>query len=148
MKIPSIKKLKLPRLIDAASHLTYKGNTKLSDNNLFYLKIDDAFIHRLFPLLKDESIKKPDYFGEKSAGAHITICYPEEGVNINKNDLAKEHNFLIDDVVATEINQKLYYVLLAQSSSLLQLRRNYTLPDRLCFKGYSIGFHVTIGVKI
>jgi len=148
MKIPSIKKLNIPAITNAASRLKSRGNTKLSDNNLFYLNINDAYIHQLFPLLKDEEIKKPDYFGENLAGAHITIAYPEEGKKINKNDLAQEYNFLIKDVVTAEIGQKIYYVLLVESPSLLQLRKKYNLPDLLCFKGYSIGFHITIGVKI
>jgi hypothetical protein len=97
-------------------------------------------------LLKDEGIKKPDYFGLKSAGAHITVAYPEEGRVINKEDLAQEHGFLIKNAVTAEIGQKKYYVLLVESSSLLQLRKKYKLPDLLSFKGYSIGFHITIGV--
>jgi len=34
---------------------------------------------------------------------------------------------------------------LVESPSLLKLRRRYDLSDMLCFKGYSIGFHITIG---
>jgi hypothetical protein len=97
--------------------------------------------------LENERIKKPDYFGEKSVGAHITIVYPEENINIHVHDLQQEHTFFVKNIVATEIDQKAYYVLLIDSPSLLQLRRKYNLPDLLCFKGYSVRFHVTIGVK-
>lgn len=150
MKTPLIENLDTPELIDIASRLASNGRLALSDNNLLYLDIDDAYIHELFPLLQSQNhqIKKPDYFGKRSAGAHITVIYPEENKKINRNDLKQKHNFLIKNMAAAEIGLKTYYVLLVEAPSLLQLRRNYELPDFLCFKGYSIGFHITIGVKI
>ncbi len=148
MKTPLIEKLHIPDLMNAASHLALDGKLTISDNNLVYLDVDDAYIHLLFPLLQNQQIKKPDYFGEKSAGAHITVIYPEENKKINKNDLGQRHSFVIKDIVTAQIGLKTYYVLLVESASLLQLRRQYALSDMLCFKGYSIGFHITIGVKI
>lgn len=144
--IPHITQLKLPTLIDAAKQLSLKGNTRLTENNLFCLGIDDAFIHQLFPLLKNENVKKPNYFGEKSIGAHITIIYPEENKKINTHDLQQEHSFSIKDIVTAAIGQKKYFVLLIESPSLLKLRKKYFLPDLLSFKGYLIGFHITIGI--
>jgi len=146
--IPKMMTLDIPEMMKAAKHLSLRGATQLSDNNLFYLDIDDAYIHQLFPFLKEPGVKKPNYFGAKSAGAHITIAYPEEGKKINKEDLDREHSFMINKVVTAEIGQKTYYVLFIESSSLLQLRKKYKLPDLLNFKGYSIGFHITIGVKV
>lgn len=145
--MPKMTTLKLPKLIDTAKRLSLKGNTQTTENNLFCLNIDDAYIHQLFPLLDDERIKKPNYFGKKAIGAHITIIYPEESKNIHAHDLQQEHSFFVKDVVTAEIAQKIYYILLVDSPSLLQLRRKYNLPDLLCFKGYSVGFHITIGVK-
>lgn len=146
--IPNIVTLKLPKLIDAAQRLSSTGSTLTTKNNLFCLNIDDNYIHQLFPLLEDPQVKKPNYFGEKSVGAHITIIYPEESKNIDAYDLQQEHGFFVKNIVTAEIGQKIYYVLLVDSPSLLQLRRKYNLPDLLSFKGYSIGFHITIGVKI
>lgn len=110
--------------------------------------MDDAYVHQLFSLLKDGTVQKPDYFGEQSVGAHITIIYPEEHKNIQKKDLQQQHHFLVKEIVTAEIGRKIYYVLLVDSPSLLQLRRKYDLPDLLSFKGYSIGFHITVGVII
>lgn len=145
MKMPAIKKLHIPELIHAASNLPQTGKLATSDNGLVYLDIDDGYIHKLFPLLKDQQIKKPNYFGKKSAGAHISVIYPEENKKIN---LAKKYSFTINDIVMAEIGIKKYYALLLDSPSLLQLRRKCDLPDMLCFKGYAIGFHITIGVSI
>ncbi|HSW69133.1 MAG TPA: hypothetical protein VLI69_03095 [Gammaproteobacteria bacterium] len=144
--IPNITSLNLPKLIDVAQDLPSKGKTETTGNNLFCLNVDDAYVHQLFPLLKNDRVKKPDYFSEKSAGAHITIIYPEENKIIHADDLKQEHRFFIKDIVTAEIGLKTYYVLLVESSSLLKLRKKYGLPDLLSFKGYSIGFHVTIGV--
>ncbi len=146
--IPNIISLKLPKIIENAQRLSSTGSTQKTENNLFCLNIDDTYIHQLYPLLEDERIKKPDYFGEKSVGAHITIIYPEESKNINAHDLQQEHSFFVKDIVTTEIGQKTYYVLLVEAPSLLRLRKKYNLPDLLSFKGYSIGFHITIGLKI
>lgn len=148
MKTPLIEKLNIPKLMSAVSHFALEGKLAISDNNLVYLDIDDAFIHRLFPLLQNHQIKKPDYFGKKSAGAHITVIYPEENKTVNKIDLGQKHHFIIKDIAAAQIGLKMYYVILVESDSLLQLRKKYQLPDLLCFKGYSIGFHITIGVKV
>jgi hypothetical protein len=78
MKIPEIKIINTPLLIVAASQLSPAGKLAVSHNNLTYLNIDDNYIHQLFPLLKNQEIKKPDYFGDDSVGAHITVIYPEE----------------------------------------------------------------------
>ena len=148
MKTPVITKLNTPTIINAASHLKQKGQLARSKNNLVYLDIDDTYIHKLFPLLQDPQIKMPNYFGKESAGAHITVIYPEENKNINAHDLQQEYVFFVKDIVTAEIDQKIYYVLLVSSPSLLQLREKYGLPELLSFKGYSIGFHITMGVKI
>lgn len=147
MKIPLIESLAIPDLRNAVSHLASEGALAISNNNLVYLDIDDAYVHQLFLLLQDREIKKPNYFGEKSAGAHITVIYPEENRQVNKEDLGQKHRFSIKNVVSAKIHLKTYYVVLVESSSLLSIRRKYDLPDLLCFKGYSIGFHITIGVK-
>lgn len=148
MKIPLIKKFNVPAIMKAAFHLNQKGLLEKSKNNLVYLNIDDAYIRKLFSLLKDPQIIIPDYFGNDSVGAHITVIYPDEQKNIHLDDLQKKHSFIVKEAVVAEIGEKLYYVLLVDSPSLLQVRKKYNLPDLLCFKGYSIGFHITIGVRI
>jgi hypothetical protein len=147
MKIPQITKLNIPQIVAIASRFSHNGKLAISQNNLSYLNIDDHYINQLLPLLNDQNIKMPNYFGKGGVGAHITIMYPEEGKVIAKNDLDQEHRFSIKDLVTAKIGEKFYYVLLVESPSLVNVRRKYGLPDLLCFKGYAIGFHITIGVK-
>ncbi|MBV8801675.1 MAG: hypothetical protein JO131_01680, partial [Gammaproteobacteria bacterium] len=56
--IPKIIILNSPEIIAATANLSLRGNTKLTNNNLFYLDINDAYIHQLFPLLKVPHVKK------------------------------------------------------------------------------------------
>src|SRR5262245_11614122 len=112
MKTPIIKKRNIPDVINTAAQFPLNGELKITNNNLVYLDIDDAYIHLLFPLLPNQQIKKPDYFGEKSIGAHITVIYPEENKTIDKVDLGQKHDFMIKDIVSAQLGLKIYYVLL------------------------------------
>lgn len=148
MKTPAFLQLHIPELMHAASQLPCIGELAISNNRLLYVDVDDAYIHQLFPLLKNKAIHKPDYFNKNkgSVGAHVTVIYPEENKNIDSVDLGIKHQFVIKNFVAATLGAKKYYILLVESPTLLHLRRKYHLPDLLCFKGYSIGFHITIGV--
>src|SRR5829696_1009800 len=118
MKTPLIKKLNIPNLISAASHLALDGKLAISDNNLVYLSVHDDYIHQLFPLFANQKIKKPDYFGAGSAGAHISVIYPEENILISSNDLDGEHKFEIEGACTAEIGLKNYYALMVNAPSL------------------------------
>ncbi|MBA2653935.1 MAG: hypothetical protein H0U71_02570 [Gammaproteobacteria bacterium] len=146
MIIPATQKLQNPELLRTALHLPTEGMLAITPNQLVYLDVDNNYIHQLFPLLEKKQINMPNYFGAKSAGAHITVIYPEENTKINDQDLHQKHKFSVQNLIVADIGAKKYYVLLVASPSLLQLRRRYGLPDNLCFRGYSIGFHITIGV--
>lgn len=145
--MPEIIYLNNIKLIQSAQLLVSKGKLAI-DNKFVYVRISDDYVHQLFPLLEDEHIIKPDYFSEKSVGAHITVIYPEEYKKFDEKDLGVEHSFLIRELISARINQKIYYALLVESPSLQKMRKKYDLPDLLCFKGYQIGFHITIGVKV
>jgi len=144
--IPEIKKLHIPEITGAARFLPSSGILKISSNNLVYLDVDDGYVHQLFPLLHNMDVKKPDYFGKDLVGAHITVVYPEENKIIRNEDINTIHHFQIKDLFIAEIGKKRYCAISVDPPSLLQLRRKYSLPDLLYFKGYSIGFHITIGV--
>lgn len=145
MKLPIIKTLNHPEIITATRDLPTRGMLKITDNKLVYLDIDDEYIHRLFPLIQDPLVQKPNYFAKGSAGAHITVSYPEENKIIDNGEMNQEYNFKILKAVTAKIGAKTYYVLLVHSPALLALRHRYHLPDELNFKGYLIGFHITFG---
>lgn len=142
MKIPSFRELNIPEVANALSHLAYKGKLGKTDDGLTYLKVDDEFINRLYPLLPNKQIKKP----EEEIGAHVSVIYPEENKQIDMDEFNQEHQFKIKNIVEVAIDSTTYYVVLVESSSLLELRRKHSLPDLLSFRGYSVIFHITIGV--
>lgn len=147
LKIPEITILNVPKLIQRAKQLPTHGRLATSTNRLTYLKVNDAFIHDLFPLLPEDEVKMPNYFGPNGVGAHITTMYPEELPAVQATDLNREHSFVVLGLAVAKILASDYYVLLVNAPSLLTLRRKYDLDDQLCFKGYEIGFHITIGKK-
>ena len=147
MNLPVIEYLNIPELVNDVSGLATRGRLAISDNNLVYLDVHDDYIHQLFPLFANQKIKKPDYFGVGSVGAHISIIYPEENILVSSDDLTDEHEFEIKGAFVADMGLKRYYALMVNAPSLLLLRRKYGLSDMLPFKGYSIGFHITIGVQ-
>jgi hypothetical protein len=147
LKIPRIVKVNSPEILKHASGLSPSGKIAVTTNNLTYLKIDDNYIHELYPLLTNTNIQKPNYFNPGSEGAHITVIYPEENKTITTQDLNQDHHFIINNIATAEINNKKYYVLLVESPSLIELRHRYQLPGLLSFRGYAIGFHITFGFE-
>jgi hypothetical protein len=148
LKTPRITTLINPEITRHIKELTPSGKLAVTQNNLTYLKLDDNYIHELFPLITQPGIQKPDYFNPGSEGAHMTVIYPEENKTIKAEDLNQQHEFTINQIATAEINNKIYTILLADSPSLIDLRHRYQLPDLLGFRGYAIGFHITIGFEI
>jgi hypothetical protein len=141
--------LTIPALLEAARHLPKQGHLVLTENNLLALKIDDAYIHQLYPLLASVSISKPAYFTAQGIGAHISVIYPEEHSNsIDKACLGQQHAFTLNVLVKAKIGHKYYFALTVHAPSLLLLRRQYHLSDQLLFKNCLVDFHITIGVSL
>jgi len=146
-KTPEIKSLNLPSLLEAAKKLPNSGTLVNTPENYLYLDIDDNFIHELFPMLANESIKIPNYFEGKNSGAHLSVIYPEEKREINADDYGQEHSFSVLDVGVATLHDKDYYVLWVAAPTLQILRQEYFLNPQLFFKGYRIDFHITIAVS-
>jgi hypothetical protein len=135
-------------LIKKAKQLNPTG-TIIQAGSYSFLNIDDAYIHELFDLL-DPTYKaqKPDYFSpEKSIGAHITIMYKEENVQLDVQEIGKKHTFHITELRKVTLNNKEYFVLMVSSPSLCTLRSEYNLPKKPRYKGYAIDFHITVATK-
>lgn len=142
------EKLYNPDLMNAAKNLKKHG-ILLQDDNFAYLKIDNSFIHNLFPLIPDsETWQKLDYVCEKDAtGAHITLTYPDDEVIVKDCDINILHSFEITELIKTRVDVREYYVLMISSPSLSFLRKKYNLPQILNFKGYNIGLHITLATR-
>ncbi|WP_045107498.1 hypothetical protein [Legionella hackeliae] len=141
--------LDIPGLIDAASNLPSIGYLKQSNDGLVYLDLANGYIHNLYPFLKNYSstIVKPDYFGQKTAGAHISVIYPEENTKVDQQELGSSHYFELLHTFAGDIGNKRYYVLTVHAPTLIALRQRYGLGSQLKFKEHWIDLHITLGVS-
>ncbi|WED44043.1 hypothetical protein [Legionella cardiaca] len=140
--------LDIPNLIGNAMNLPSTGRLSVSDDGLVYLDLPDSYIHELYPLLASysDTIIKPEYFGQKSAGAHISVIYPEENTPVDPQELGKLHQFEILQAVAADLGAKRYYVLTVNAPTLMALRNKHHLGSLLNFKNYWINLHITIGI--
>ncbi len=124
------------------------GVLTCNHNGLVYLDVTDDYIHRLFPLICDPHVYKPDYFNEEDPiGAHISVIYPEEiSSEFAIAELGQRYEFSADRLFCAELNAKNYYVLRIISEPLLKLRQQYGLPEKLHYQGYQLDLHITVGV--
>jgi len=144
----TIAKIELPELMKKARDLDNKG-VVIRYNDYYFLKLDDDFIHKLYPELAwFADVEKPDYFNQlNSTGAHITIAYPEEGVVISEEDLEQVHAFEIKELCSVKLGAKEAFVLFVESESLVSLRAKYDLSKILSYKNHKIDLHITIGMR-
>lgn len=109
-----------------------------------YIKVDDAYIHDLFPKLHaDPGYQKPPYFRRKDApGAHISVVYANERVKLR--EVGKRYSFSLNDLVVVQgKNKNSYIILQVDAPELEELRKSYGLKPKL--QGHE--FHITIGKK-
>lgn len=144
MQLLEIADLNYSDLLQTAQRLNNIGNIVVTSNNLTCLKVDDAYIHRLFPLLPMPGITKPDYFSANGIGAHISIIYPEEKVALAAQQIGSQHSFAVTGIFTTVIHQKRYYALKVMAPTLIAMRESYQLSKELNFKNYWISLHITI----
>jgi len=132
----------------ANSNLKRIGKVVQAETGYVYLKVDDDFIHRLFPMIQESKKEIPNYFLTDGIGAHSTVLYADElkdGPAIT--EIGTDITFEIGSFFKANILGKTYYGITIISPQLSQLRKKYGLdPDRLNFKGFKVPFHITIGV--
>lgn len=143
-----ISELTNPAILECVKGLATTGVIHQSEHYC-YLKIDDEYIHRAYPLLAEYShIHKPDYFSpNNNIGAHISIIYPEEDVTLHNIHPGQIHSFTVVGFMKAKFGHKEYFVLAVEGASLTALRRQHQLSAKPVFKGHNIVFHTTIGVR-
>lgn len=120
-----------------------------SQGQYCYLKVDDQYIHSIYPLLTQHVLlKKPDYFTPPNdIGAHISIIYPEEQVTVQSKYNNQVHPFTINGLIKACYENTIYYALSITSPSLKKVRRQHLLHSNPTFKNQEIVFHITVGVS-
>ena len=119
------------------------------EDDYCYLKVNDAYILMLHPLLsKYGAISKPPYFEPPNdIGAHVSVIYPEEQVTVWHENQGQQHRFTVCGLVKAQYGAKEYFVLSVRAPSLAAFRERLELCSRPIFKGQEIVFHITIGIR-
>lgn len=139
--------LDYPKIIEIAEQvLPHEGALMSNGRGFIYLKVDDAYIYDLFPLLHETGYAIPPYFRRhNSPGAHISVFYEEETKHLPPiEELGKRFTFQIDRLVSVQAGRdKSYIILQVKSPELEALREQYGLRPKL--QGHE--FHITIATK-
>ncbi len=140
-----LTELRNNKVLNLAKTLHPKG-TLHQQGDYCYLKIDDHYIHEIYPLLSSYgNVKKPDYFNSPhGVGAHISVIYPEENVALFTDNTV--HGFSVIQLVKANYQRNTYYVLIVDAPSLEDVRKQYKLDPRPWFQNQRIVFHITVGV--
>lgn len=128
----------------AKENLPLEGSLMSNSHGYVYLKVDDGYIHQLFPMLniKNEGYKEPPFFRRKSSpGAHISVFYSNE--HIHPKELGKKFSFELKKVAIVKQKGSKYVVLQVESPELEKLREKYGLGPKL----YGHEYHISIGKK-
>lgn len=129
----------------ASKHLPQKGVLVAQPDGYVYLKVDDAYIHDLFPKLNlsQKGYHKPPYFRSyNSPGAHISVIYADE--RVHPKEVGKTIFFKLKDVVIVYPTKEISYAILeVESKSLEKLRTKYGLGPKL----HGNEFHISIAKK-
>lgn len=144
-KLTQIEHPKL--IIYAKTQLENKGVLQCTQKEPYcYLKIDNDFIHQLYPLLPKMKVSIPNYFNFPGAvGAHISVIYNEEmQQELLINELGESFNFSAEGLYSVEVFNKKLIFLSVHSPDLARIRKKYGFPAKLNYHNLMVPFHITI----
>ena len=130
----------------AIQHLPHTGVLLQKSDGFVYLKVDDAYIHALFPKLKAHGFHKPPYFRRPDAvGAHISVMYNEETRQRQPiEEVGQVFQFTPSKLAMVRVRGRSQYVILeVQAPELEALRKKYGLSPML--KQHA--FHISLAKR-
>lgn len=134
------------KVVEYAKKLPQKGILKAGRDGYVYLKVDDDYIRKLFPLTEFPGYEMSAHFRRKdSPGAHISVFYVEEKQRTGWiSEVGQVYTFKPTHLAFVPDRTQKYLVLQVDSPQLEELRKKYGLSPYL--KGHS--FHITIAKKM
>ncbi|EFB40102.1 hypothetical protein pah_c265o004 [Parachlamydia acanthamoebae str. Hall's coccus] len=129
----------------ARVQFSMEGELVAKSDGFVYLKVDDAYIHTLFPMLElEDGYDKPPYFRTEGApGAHISVFYVDE--NITPEEIGQIFQFELKQIVIVQPSKTASYVVLqVESPELEALRKKYGLSPKLLGHDY----HISLAKKV
>lgn len=139
--------LKNTRIMDYAMRvLPHQGVLKDNGKGYIYLKVDDRYITKLFPMLEIPGFVEPPFIHRKTdTGAHISVFYVNETKNLPKiAEIGKTYSFTPKHLsIVNPSRYTEYAVIVVDAPELEDLRLKYNLTPKL----QNHDFHITIGKK-
>jgi hypothetical protein len=132
----------------AQNQLPHWGILKQSEG-FVYVKVDDAYIHKLITFIQKEGFREPPYFvPPRGSGAHITVIYPREAAQYGVGEIQECAERIYFRVKACKVVHPSHwqefdevFCIVVDAPQLDRMREKYGLPKRL------YDFHITVGVK-
>ena len=136
-------------LLEHAKKLPLYGKIISHNDGFVFLDISNAFIHELYPLIREVNIEKPNYFSEgKTAGAHISIVYPDEKPRLPMKKMPNFISFSIRNICSTCLMRKKFFMLTVNCPKLTEIRYALGLSSFPVYKKNILpDFHITIATK-
>ncbi len=129
----------------ARGHFPLQGVLRVKSDGYAYVKVDDAYVHELFPMLglRREGYREPPYFRSVlSPGAHISVFYANE--HVSPKEVGEVFHFTLRDIVIVRPSRYVSYaVLQVDAPELERLREKYGLRSKL--QGHE--FHISLAVR-
>lgn len=125
------------------ANLPHHGVLEQEEKGLIYLKIDDGYIHEIFPLIEEEGFEKPPYFGREGLiGAHISVAYAKKRKKVPKEILGQIVPFSAKqcNLIRTKQGKRLYLILV-ESEALQAIRKEFSLGKP------KHKDHITVGIQ-
>ncbi len=130
----------------AQKNLNHTGKLKSKSDGYVYLKVDDAYIYKLFPMLelKKEGFREVDNSRSKeSPGAHISVFYSDE--HVKPQEIGEIFHFDLKQIKVVKTTKNTSFVVLeVDSPELENLRKKYFHSAKL----HGHEFHISLGKKI
>ncbi len=130
----------------AAQNLNHSGKLVRKSDGYVYLKVDDAYIYKLFPMLdlKKKGFRQVDSSrSRESPGAHISVFYKDD--HVKPKELGYIFQFELKKIKIVKTAKDIsYVVLVVESPELENLRKKYGHSPKL----HGHEFHISLGKKI
>lgn len=130
----------------AKEQLPKEGVLRRKRDGFVYLKVDDRYIHALFPLLdlKKEGFRKPPYFRSfESPGAHISVFDSKD--KVRPKEIGQTFSFELKKITVVHPSAGTSYVILELDAKELEsLREKYGFPPKIRHHE----FHISLGKQL
>lgn len=129
----------------AKENLPQTGILRQKNDGYIYLKIDDAYVTELFPIVREPRCLLPNvFYRERSIGAHVSVIYANEAHRLGRiKEIGQTFTFKPKRIKKIRTHKFENVILEIDAPELARLRKSYGLPPKL--KGHE--FHITLCQK-